>query len=91
MTKQRNAHKNPLTPARASAGDHHHKHDVDLRRLLTAAQAAEVLSISTRKLWELTNCGEIPSLRIGRSVRYRPEQIQAWLDRLQGEGAHHDA
>ena len=46
-------------------------------RLMRTAEAAELLSISERKLWELTNRKDIPHLRIGRAVRYR------WLDLLQ--------
>lgn len=44
-------------------------------------QAAAMLGISERKLWELKNSGEVPSVRIGRSVRLRPEDLQAFLDR----------
>ncbi len=44
-------------------------------------QAAAMLGISPRKLWELKNTGEVPSVRIGRSVRFRPEDLQAFLDR----------
>lgn len=46
-------------------------------RLVRTAEAAELLAISERKLWELTNCNDIPHLRIGRAVRYR------WLDLIQ--------
>lgn len=38
--------------------------------LLTPREAADTLSISERKLWELANCGTIKVVRIGRSVRY---------------------
>jgi excisionase family DNA binding protein len=48
--------------------------------LLTPKVAAKSLMISERKLWELTNRGEIPCMRIGRSVRYRPADLQAWID-----------
>ena len=48
--------------------------------LLTPAQAAEALAISTRKLWAMTASGEIPCLRIGRSVRYPVQDLQRWID-----------
>ncbi len=51
------------------------------RLLLRPGEAAKALAISTRKLWELTNCGEIPCIRIGRAVRYAPADLQAWIDR----------
>jgi len=46
--------------------------------LVDAPEAARQLSISERKLWELTNRREIPSLRIGRCVRYRVADLEAW-------------
>lgn len=48
-------------------------------RLLTARQAAAMLAISTRKLWELANRGEIPCIRIGRAVRYAPDDLKAYI------------
>ncbi|MBK9383533.1 MAG: helix-turn-helix domain-containing protein [Planctomycetes bacterium] len=46
--------------------------------LVRAPEAARRLSISPRKLWELTNRREIPHLRIGRSVLYRVAALEAW-------------
>lgn len=54
------------------------------RLLLTAREAAVVLSISARKLWSLTACGEIPAVRIGRSVRYLADDLRAWIDSRKG-------
>jgi excisionase family DNA binding protein len=48
--------------------------------LLTTKQAAERLSIGTRKLWTLTNCGEIPCVRIGKCVRYRPADLAEYVE-----------
>lgn len=53
----------------------------DLRSLLTAKEAAEVLAISTRTLWTMTNAGEIPCVRIGRAVRYDPEDLSRWIQK----------
>jgi len=50
--------------------------------LLTAADAAKALSISARSLWTLTHRGEIPCVRIGRSVRYSVADLQAWVASL---------
>jgi len=47
--------------------------------LLSPRDTAKALSISSRTLWQLTNCGEIPCVRIGRSVRYRPESLAKYL------------
>ncbi len=48
--------------------------------LLTARQAARVLSISERTLWSLTKDGQIPAVRIGRAVRYDPEDLRRWIN-----------
>jgi excisionase family DNA binding protein len=55
--------------------------------LLTPRETAELLSISPRKLWALTNSGEIPSVRIGgRSVRYRFVALEDYLKQLEQGG-----
>lgn len=47
--------------------------------LVDAKRAAAMLSIGTRKLWELTNCGAIDSVKIGRAVRYRVSDLESWV------------
>jgi excisionase family DNA binding protein len=47
--------------------------------LLRAGDAAKLLAISPRKLWQLTNMGEVPVMRIGRSLRYPREELRAWI------------
>ena len=47
--------------------------------LLRPAEAARFLAISPRKLWELTNCREVPAIRIGRALRYPTEDLRAWV------------
>lgn len=47
--------------------------------LLTEAQAAEVLSLSPRKVWELAACGAIPCVKIGAVKRYRRIDLEAWV------------
>lgn len=48
--------------------------------LMTARDASRALAISERQLWQRTKDGEIPCVRIGRSVRYSPIDLQAWID-----------
>lgn len=40
------------------------------RRLVDSDVAAPYLGIGKRKLWQLTACGAIAHIRIGRAVRY---------------------
>jgi excisionase family DNA binding protein len=48
--------------------------------LVDARAAAERLNISRRSLWSLTNSGQIGCIRIGRCVRYRLEDLKAFVD-----------
>ena len=48
--------------------------------LLTAREAARALAISPRKLWGMKTSGEIPHVRVGRSVRYPLDELQRWID-----------
>jgi excisionase family DNA binding protein len=47
--------------------------------LLTLPEAAEALAMSKRTLWGLTARGEIVCVRIGRLVRYRLEDLNAFV------------
>jgi excisionase family DNA binding protein len=49
--------------------------------LLTPSEAAKALSICERTLYALTKSGELPVIRIGRAVRYSPDDIKAWIER----------
>ena len=64
----------------------------DLPTLLTRRQAAERLSISERKLLDLTAPrGPVPVLRDGRWVRYDPRDLDAYVQRAKCRPAPTDA
>lgn len=48
--------------------------------LVDAKVAAEMLSVSPRKLWGMTASGEIPHVRLGRCVRYPVEDLRRWVE-----------
>lgn len=48
--------------------------------LIDAKAACSLLSMGERRLWSLTNCQAIPSRKIGRSVRYAPSELRAWIE-----------
>ena len=48
--------------------------------LVTVGEAASLLSISERKLGELTRTRAVPSRRIGRVVRYSPQELAHWIE-----------
>jgi excisionase family DNA binding protein len=51
-------------------------------RLLTAAEAAELLAVPESWVREHTRSGAIPHLELGRYKRYRLDDVLAWLDDL---------
>jgi excisionase family DNA binding protein len=46
---------------------------------LTPRQAARALNVCEKTLYNLTRAGEIPVLRVGRLVRYDPEDLRRWI------------
>src|SRR2546430_2612728 len=61
----------PVTPSSSPSQD--------LPLLLNAVEAARLLSISRAKVLDLAARGEIPSLRIGGSVRIPRTLLHAWI------------
>jgi excisionase family DNA binding protein len=51
-----------------------------LKRLVGAAAVADSLGVPRYRVYELTREKKIPTVRIGRSVRYDPDRIAAWID-----------
>ncbi|MBL9118328.1 MAG: helix-turn-helix domain-containing protein [Phycisphaerae bacterium] len=49
--------------------------------LWSVKRTAEALSISVRLLYSLTQAGELPAVRIGRMVRYRVADVEAFVNR----------
>ncbi|QDV26661.1 helix-turn-helix domain-containing protein [Aureliella helgolandensis] len=49
--------------------------------LVDSITAAATLAISPRKLWELAKRGDIPTVRIDRTVRYSIDDLRAYVDR----------
>jgi excisionase family DNA binding protein len=57
------------------------------RLLWTPRQAAKELAVSERTLWDRTvPRGTIPVVKIGRSVRYDPQDLQHWIDEKKERG-----
>ena len=48
--------------------------------LLSMKQAAAALSISERKLWDMTDNHEIPHVRLGRCLRYPLSDLLRWIE-----------
>ena len=51
-----------------------------MKILLTAEQVAEILRISVYKAYAMMASGEIPTVKIGRCVRVREEDLEAFIN-----------
>jgi excisionase family DNA binding protein len=49
------------------------------RMLLRPAEAAEAIGVSRSRMYELLASGELPSIRVGRTVRVPVAALQAWI------------
>jgi len=55
-------------------------------QLLTDKKVAERFNVSVRTVIDWRNAGKIPFIRLGRSIRYRRESIDALLEKLEISG-----
>ena len=51
-----------------------------MEKIYTVPQVAEYLQISRSKMYDWVKKGKIPHVRIGRNVRIRESDLQAWID-----------
>jgi excisionase family DNA binding protein len=49
--------------------------------LLRPVEAAEAIGVGRSKVYELLASGELPSVRIGSSVRVPVDALRAWINR----------
>jgi excisionase family DNA binding protein len=50
------------------------------KQLLRPVEAANLLGLGRSKTYELMKSGEIPSIRIGKSVRVPAKALSEWID-----------
>jgi excisionase family DNA binding protein len=50
------------------------------RMLLRPAEAAEAIGVGRSKVYELLASGELPSIRIGGSVRVPLDKLREWIE-----------
>jgi excisionase family DNA binding protein len=66
--------------------DCNHPPEIPDRLLVDQRTAAKLLCVSIRTLWTLAQTGEIPRLKIGKSVRFAMTDLLAFIDRKRAEG-----
>ena len=50
-------------------------------RLLTVAEVAEALRVSTMTIYRMVKSGQLPATRVGRSYRFRRADVQGYLEK----------
>jgi len=60
---------------------------IAIRHLLSGPQVAEIIGTSPKTLpiWRHTGRVDLPYIKIGRKVMYRPEDVEAFLERNRRE------
>lgn len=53
----------------------------DQIRLLTLAEAAQLLQVSTRTLQRMIRSNDLPALKVGGQWRLRESQLTDWIER----------
>jgi excisionase family DNA binding protein len=56
------------------------------RLLLKPGEVAELVGCGRSKLYQMLAAGEIPSVKLGGSVRVPLDGLRAWLERKMAEG-----
>ena len=58
--------------------------------LLTATEAAEAIGVGRTRIYELLASGQIPSVKIGRSVRVPTEALRRWIKERESGGLNNN-
>jgi excisionase family DNA binding protein len=59
---------------------HTGRHELPAARLLRLEDIAERLAISRSMAWKLIATGELRAVRIGRALRVRPADLEAYIE-----------
>jgi excisionase family DNA binding protein len=60
----------------------------DERLAFTAREAAAMLAVSERTLWQLTRDGKVRARKVGRLVRYYRPDLVAFMEQQENHGQH---
>ena len=64
---------------RVSVGPHAARHDI-VPAVLDVAGAAQYLAVSADTMYGLVRSGDVPHVRVGKSIRFRPGDLDRFLD-----------
>ncbi len=88
-TKQkcnREARNSLAEPESTSVSDQHPEDVVALDSLVDVKTAAQSLGISASLLYAYVERKQIPHYRLGRAIRFRRSELEAWLGRFRVSG-----
>ena len=49
--------------------------------LLTVREASQILRINRYLIYRLARDRDLPAIRVGRMVRFRPEDLREWIEK----------
>ena len=55
--------------------------EVTIREYYSLAEVKEILAIGKSKCYEHVSTGELPAIRVGRSIRVHRADLEAWAAR----------
>ena len=58
-----------------------------MKRYLTAEDAAEYLSLTVNALYQRVRSGDMPHIRMGRSLRFDIQDLDLWMRRQRVDAA----
>ena len=50
--------------------------------VMTVSEVAEYLRVNPQTVYRKAKAGELPAVRIGRAIRFRRSELDAWLKSL---------
>ncbi len=50
-----------------------------LAEVMTVSEVAQYLRVNPQTVYRKAKAGELPALRIGRAIRFRRSELEAWL------------
>ena len=53
-----------------------------LAEVMTVSEVAEYLRVNPQTVYRKAKAGELPAVRIGRAIRFRRSELDAWLKGL---------
>ncbi len=58
-----------------------------LADVMTVSEVAEYLRVNPQTVYRKAKAGELPAVRIGRAIRFRRTELEAWLKTLSSNGS----